>query len=1352
MRDRLRKNEDESGSGPATGGPDPAPAAVFSAEGGVYLPPTTPTRQFADLVLAPVQPAKLKELSALLAEIGKHTKAQMKGAAFSPELSPFHAIKGLHFARFVLLGDKLAEDHKETRTGLAIRGQPLLAFATDYDGPEGEARCSHERARKAHQAELLKHEAFFARVFSHCEGYRESRLSAFLNRHQRAARTAYVAAPGRSVAQIRWEAALQKQAQALLSQAQAGQPTPEAVRQQIKRLLAGAGRSIPWFPPQPDLEKQLRNWLIGVACAGTAVIAGLGLCLVVPLSVLGLPGVGLAFSLSAGGAIALVGAGVARLRHLESHDAQFQPELNQDTHAQLGVAAADENEFLQNQLTHVVRIKDGPLRWLLIRIVFYALQKLADYRFNRGKLGEIPSIHFARWVLGPQRSVIFFSNFDSSWQSYLGDFIDKASTGLTAVWSNTEKYPRTKWLLKAGSRDAARFLSWTRYHQEPTQVWYSAYPGLSVVNINANTELRRGLADLPADAPPGSEVDPVSWLSRLRNVDRREVDERYGAEQARETPLDLNDIQGIILKGYGHKQEARYLLLSIRAASPALVQWLAALPVTSTARGAREKDAKDPLLNVAFTYEGLKQLQLEPELCDAFSTAFVQGSMHEDRRRVNHDVRDDAPEHWEWGNRETPVHLALMIFAEDKDAVEEQLQSYLAQAEAHGLQKVSVLEATTLPGRSEHFGFRDGIAQPVLKGSGDPGVAQNTIAAGEILLGHRDGYGNVSHAPTSSEGFRFGFNGSYMVLRQLEQNVEAFWKSCANNGQALGLTPVHVASKMVGRWPTGRPLVRCPDKDPEPSVPSDDDGFGYFETGADNDRYGGRCPFGAHIRRSNPRDWGLGESSEESIRLSNLHRIMRRGRPYGPPLHASMNTEEMCRIAQEGTAQPSAKRGLQFICFNANIERQFEFIQQQWCKNPKFAGQYSDADPLLGLGDALGELGIDDPGLMLQDDPHAGKTRRLSALTPFVRLRGSAYFFMPSLSALRLLPQFIKADSTSVAARFEHMPDDEQLHTDRLIDNTRALLQQRYAGKQTLRDAHPKMHGCVKARLEIEPNLPPALRHGLFGEAAERYATKTPDGRCSFKAWVRFSSQNQDPQADIVKDTRGLSLKLLEIPGAKLLDGEEDSPCHDFIFLSTPRFVARSVAEFDELVNGLVQGSWLSWLRSAGPALRHKFSLARHASPLEVSYFSVVPALIGTTAVKYSLEPVIEKKTPLPKHPSPNFLREQLKRQLAHKDSLFEISVQMFQDEKSTPIEDPTQLWRTKPTKVATLRILQQDDFDTPERNELGENLAFNPFRCLPEHRPLGGINRARRQVYRAIAAFRHNRNGVKSAEAPVWE
>ncbi|HEX6242248.1 MAG TPA: Dyp-type peroxidase, partial [Polyangiales bacterium] len=747
--------------------------------------------------------------------------------------------------------------------------------------------------------------------------------------------------------------------------------------------------------------------------------------------------------------------------------------------------------------------------------------------------------------------------------------------------------------------------------------------------------------------------------------------------------------------------------------------------MTTAVTGARDQDRPDPLINVAFSYAGLRALGVDQDLCDGFSTAFVQGSSHPDRARINGDVNQDAPTHWDWGgSEETQVHVALLIFARDEASVKQHTERYLEEARAHGLELVTAepLDAGTLPGRKEHFGFRDGIAQPVVRGSGDTSVEQNTIAAGEIFLGHRDGYGNVAVAPTSERGFRFGHNGSYMVLRQLEQDVAAFWKSCDEQGKAFELNAEAFASKLVGRWPSGRPLVRFPERDPMPNEDDNDDAFTYFESGVDNDRYGARCPFAAHIRRANPRDWVLGASAEESLRLSNLHRIIRRGRPYGPALAESMRAGDLLSRAQAEAAGTGEKRGLQFICFNANLERQFEFIQQQWCKNPKFAGQVSDADPILGARCPVQELGLSDQGMTLQSGINSGAYQRITNLTPFVHVKGSAYLFMPSVSALRLLPEVVEAAAEpEEAARIEaleQVPDDEQLHIDNLIANVRTMLKRQYVGKQTLRDAHPKMHGLVSARLEISQTLPPELRTPLF-EPGKHYA-----------AWVRLSNQNHVPAPDTRPDTCGLALKLQGVKAVKLLDGEEGDEHHDFIFLSTPRFVTRDVAGFDELLNALVNKQLSSKLKSLPAFYSHWRSLQQHTSPLEITYFSVVPSLVGKVAVKLRLEPMDETRMSLHTGLGRNYLRERLEQQLAEKDHCFQLSVQRYRDQRSTPIEDPTVVWPTEYEPVAVLRIVKQQGFNTDEQREQGENMAFNPFRCLPEHRPLGGINRARRQVY----------------------
>jgi hypothetical protein len=164
----------------------------------------------------------------------------------------------------------------------------------------------------------------------------------------------------------------------------------------------------------------------------------------------------------------------------------------------------DHQVLVQNQLTHIVEVKDGWFRDVLVRFVLRVINLLAAQVYYKGALGGIPSIHFARWVLIDKKTLLFFSNFDGSWENYLGDFIDRAAAGLTGVWSNTVGFPRTLWktprrtelvYFTGGAKNDEAFKNWTRHHQIPTQFWYSAYPRLTVQNVNNNTEIRAGLIE-----------------------------------------------------------------------------------------------------------------------------------------------------------------------------------------------------------------------------------------------------------------------------------------------------------------------------------------------------------------------------------------------------------------------------------------------------------------------------------------------------------------------------------------------------------------------------------------------------------------------------------------------------------------------------------------------------------------------------------------------------------------------------------------------------------------------------------------------------------------------------------------
>jgi Dyp-type peroxidase family len=235
---------------------------------------------------------------------------------------------------------------------------------------------------------------------------------------------------------------------------------------------------------------------------------------------------------------------------------------------------------------------------------------------------------------------------------------------------------------------------------------------------------------------------------------------------------------------------------------------------------------------------------------------------------------------------------------------------------------------------------------------------------------------------------RSGRNGTYLVFRQLSQDVRGFWRFLDQvakrpDGTSDSDRRLRLAAKIVGRWPGGAPLVLAPDGD-DPALAEAND-FAYFH----DDRGGTRCPIGAHIRRANPRD-SLDPSpgTADSYAINRRHRILRRGREYG----VQLTPEE---ALSGGDASPATdERGLQFICLNGNIARQFEFVNDTWLNDPKFAGLYDDADPLVGPSQPYGGTFTVQSSTVRE---------RVTDVPRFVSVRGGAYFFLPGIAATRYL-------------------------------------------------------------------------------------------------------------------------------------------------------------------------------------------------------------------------------------------------------------------------------------------------------------------------------------------------------------
>ncbi|WP_138733361.1 Dyp-type peroxidase [Modestobacter excelsi] len=427
------------------------------------------------------------------------------------------------------------------------------------------------------------------------------------------------------------------------------------------------------------------------------------------------------------------------------------------------------------------------------------------------------------------------------------------------------------------------------------------------------------------------------------------------------TALDLGDIQGLVLRGY-RMPHAAYLFHRFTDARAARA-WLAGLvePVTT----ALEWDATPAwCANVGLTFPGLEALGLPAESLASFPDDFRQG-MAARAATALRDVDEDLPDHWQpvppFADR--GVHALLMLFAHDEQLLDRQVRAFGERAAVGGLEAVGTERADALGGTRagrEHFGFRDGISQPVLSGSGladTPG--RQPVAAGEFLLGHPDELGAV-RLTTPDE---LGRNGTYAVYRKLAQDVPAFRGFLRDNGRA---DPDLLAAKLMGRWPSGAPLTLTGDADDAELAtdPQRNNAFDYAD-----DARGYRCPRAAHVRRALPRTGSIAQ---------RRHLLVRRGLPYGPAL-------------EDARPDDGADRGLIGVFLNASIERQYEFVQREWINSPRFDGLRNEPDPIAGPG--AGDFTVQGRPL----------PRRYRSLPRFVTVRGGEYFFLPSITALRFL-------------------------------------------------------------------------------------------------------------------------------------------------------------------------------------------------------------------------------------------------------------------------------------------------------------------------------------------------------------
>jgi deferrochelatase/peroxidase EfeB len=461
---------------------------------------------------------------------------------------------------------------------------------------------------------------------------------------------------------------------------------------------------------------------------------------------------------------------------------------------------------------------------------------------------------------------------------------------------------------------------------------------------------------------------------------------------------DREDIQGLILSGYGHMPHAALLLLRITDAKAAR-EWLGRrVPeVRSAAPWLVEHRGKPKTaINLAFTWTGMKGFELPPETLGSFPKEFYFGMA--ERKLLLRDLDDSDPRHWEFGNDERPVDGMLAMYATSEDELERLVARQRADL-GTGVEEL-LLERGRRPATlTEPFGFRDGVSQPAVGTLQPPRPHEsNTVAAGAFVLGHPDPYDVLPPTPAVPKAadpadalppfpgqprYRdLGRNGSYLVYRKLEQDVAGFWNSIEELAHGDPEEMIFIASKLFGRWPSGTSLVESPHRDDiKRRKPSNS--FLYL---TDDDR-GYSCPVGGHVRRMNPRDALSQLPADEALKTTDRHRMLRRGIPYGEPLFSAEKLKHgKPPIGLKDDGQP---RGLHFFAVIASISSQFEMVSEQWGSNRTFEGLYDTEDPILGKGT-----------MVIQATPCR---RKIADRAPFITLKGGGYFFVPSMTALRFI-------------------------------------------------------------------------------------------------------------------------------------------------------------------------------------------------------------------------------------------------------------------------------------------------------------------------------------------------------------
>ncbi|MBC8724349.1 hypothetical protein F6X37_22975 [Paraburkholderia sp. 31.1] len=733
-----------------------------------------------------------------------------------------------------------------------------------------------------------------------------------------------------------------------------------------------------------------------------------------------------------------------QLRQLEEtdYDDERAPSTAHDTEL-----LAVENIGGQNHLASVSRIKPSWMRTVTLRLAFI-LVGAGRFVNAPGFLGKNGVIHFARWMRLPGTDqLMFWSNYDGTWESYVADFIADAPTGVTGIWSNCVGFPRTHGLVGGGATDRNRTKRWARRQQTPTRFWYGAYRNLSAARIRTNAAIRQGIAT------EESYQDCEDWLAL------------FGSAPRPASELQISEMSTIVFGGMSSMRYCAGWLISLNGKDVEKCRSFVE-PMSKLAVYGEAQDHHDVALVLGFSARGLESMGIPNDAIETFPPAFKQGMRTPERSRALGDLGRNAPEHWRWGGVDREADLLVLVYARDRSSFVKTYRQ-LARGMCDNGHRVVYYQRMTLrqskDGRSvggipqkEPFGFADGVSQPIIRGLPHwtrKNSPNDLVDAGEFVLGYPDNLGVISPLPSikashdpnrklpdiGSDPFRkrpefasyegegrrdIGSNGTYLVVRQYLQHLDAFdawYERTGIRGGAPNLaegTTTHVEVSETEEAEAAAPAAGSRKSFVLPAcvVRSDNTKevqqvlfaklLGRWQDGASLVRHD-KPPAAASDKppRVPDNDFLMGEDPDGSACPFGSH--VRRANPRdtrfpGSEVEiASVNRHRLLRVgrvfgklnpANLTEVDPRKEVGLFFMCLNGDIERQFEFVQKTWLLNPSVQGLQDEVDPLVGHGENR-SFTIPTP-----DGPVS-----LPELPDLTRLIGGGYFFIPGRTLLDFL-------------------------------------------------------------------------------------------------------------------------------------------------------------------------------------------------------------------------------------------------------------------------------------------------------------------------------------------------------------